>query len=118
MTLDEVLGRLQGVRRLGATKAQALCPAHDDREPSLSIDVGENGCVLMCCHAGCTLDDVLAAAELTKKDLFSTERPTAGDDIAYDYVDEKSTLISQVVRKPDKSFVQRRPDGAGGWSTS
>jgi hypothetical protein len=115
VTLDEVLGRLQGVRRLGTAKAQALCPAHDDREPSLSVDVGENGSVLMFCHAGCTLDDILAAAELTKKDLFSTETPSAAGDIVYDYVDEKNVLLSQVVRKPDKRFVQRRPDGTGGW---
>jgi hypothetical protein len=116
VTLDEVLGRLQGVRRLGTAKAQALCPAHADQEPSLSVDVGENGCVLMHCHAGCTFDDILAAAELTKKDLFPTETSTVGGDIVYDYVDEKSVLISQVVRKPGKRFVQRRPDGTGGWS--
>src|SRR5438094_550718 len=31
----------------------ARCPAHDDREPSLSIREGDHGKVLVCCHAGC-----------------------------------------------------------------
>lgn len=34
---------------------------------------------------------------------------------AYDYRDEKGMLLYQVVRKVGKQFVQRRPDGAGGW---
>ena len=31
----------------------ARCPAHDERHPSLSIQDGNNGGVLMRCHAGC-----------------------------------------------------------------
>ena len=31
----------------------ARCPAHDDRRASLSIGTGENGKVLLHCHAGC-----------------------------------------------------------------
>lgn len=34
---------------------------------------------------------------------------------AYDYRDERGMLLYQVVRKLDKNFVQRKPDGAGGW---
>lgn len=34
----------------------------------------------------------------------------------YDYVDEQGALIFQVVRKEPKAFVQRKPDGAGGWT--
>jgi 5S rRNA maturation endonuclease (ribonuclease M5) len=33
----------------------------------------------------------------------------------YDYVDERGKLLFQVVRKTGKRFLQRRPDGAGGW---
>jgi putative DNA primase/helicase len=39
---------------------QAHCPAHDDRDPSLSIDV-RGGKVLVHCHAGCRQAEVLAA---------------------------------------------------------
>ena len=48
----------------------AKCPAHDDRKPSLSIDEGGNGRVLLKCHSGCELDAILAAAGLTKRALF------------------------------------------------
>ena len=33
----------------------------------------------------------------------------------YDYEDETGKLLYQVVRKNGKKFVQRRPDGEGGW---
>jgi predicted P-loop ATPase len=45
--------------------------------------------------------------------------PNGGtNDIAatYDYRDEKSTLLFQVVRKLGHKFVQRRPNGSGGWT--
>jgi hypothetical protein len=116
MTLDEILGRLQIVRRLGETKAQALCPAHADRNRSLSVDTGEDGRVLIYCHAGCSLDDILAAAELTKQDLYPARERTQAAEVAYDYVDEQGRVLYQVVRRPGKKFVQRRPDGKGGWS--
>ena len=35
---------------------------------------------------------------------------------AYDYCDERGTLLFQVVRYAPKTFRQRRPDGSGGWS--
>jgi len=40
---------------------------------------------------------------------------TNDNEIAYDYRDRDGTLLYQVVRKPGKNFVQRKPDGAGGW---
>ena len=39
----------------------ARCPAHDDREPSLSISDGKDGKVLVRCHAGCDQRDLIAA---------------------------------------------------------
>jgi hypothetical protein len=39
----------------------ARCPAHDDREPSLSIHHGADGKVLVRCHAGCEQGRVIAA---------------------------------------------------------
>jgi putative DNA primase/helicase len=38
----------------------AHCPAHKDRNPSLSIDTAENGQVLVYCHASCSQDLVIA----------------------------------------------------------
>ncbi len=39
----------------------ACCPAHADKHPSLSIDEGRDGKVLLHCHAGCTQDEVIDA---------------------------------------------------------
>lgn len=51
-------------RALGGRKAgqgwTTRCPAHDDREPSLSIRDAD-GKVLVRCHAGCDQRDVIAA---------------------------------------------------------
>ena len=38
-----------------------------------------------------------------------------GLEVTFDYLDETGGLLFQVVRKPRKKFLQRRPDGNGGW---
>jgi putative DNA primase/helicase len=52
-------------KALGGRKAgggwMARCPAHDDREPSLSIRDADDGKVLVRCHAGCDQGRVIAA---------------------------------------------------------
>ena len=47
------------------------CKAHDDRVPSLSVNLALDGSgwVLMHCHAGCTLVETTAAIGLTPADL-------------------------------------------------
>src|SRR5215210_2911845 len=69
MPVDLVLNRVEGVETRGGDY-QALCPAHDDREPSLSVAEGEDGRVLVKCFAGCEIEDVVAALGLEMKDLF------------------------------------------------
>jgi putative DNA primase/helicase len=53
---------------LGGRKAGggwiARCPAHDDREPSLSIRDADDSKVLVRCHAGCDQERVIAALRL------------------------------------------------------
>jgi hypothetical protein len=48
----------------------AKCPAHDDHNPSLCINPGRGGNTLVKCHAGCSLDQILPAVGLRKRDLF------------------------------------------------
>ncbi len=62
------LERLEGVRPSGKDRWTARCPAHPDRNPSLSIAL-KDGRVLIHCFAGCDPDAVLAAVGLTWKDL-------------------------------------------------
>jgi len=47
----------------------AQCPAHDDKNPSLSIATGDDGRCLVNCHAGCETPAILAALGLEMKDL-------------------------------------------------
>ena len=46
----------------------ACCPAHDDDNPSLSIDDADNGGVLVKCWAGCSQDAIISA--LKERDLW------------------------------------------------
>jgi hypothetical protein len=52
----------------------AHCPAHDDTTPSLSIDEGADGRALVICHAGCSIEAVLAKLGLKLADLFPVRR--------------------------------------------
>ena len=70
------------VRRSGTHQAKAQCPAHEDREPSLSV-TWSNGKTLLHCFVGCTdgtggkrsdSSAVLAAIGLTEDDLFDEPR--------------------------------------------
>ncbi len=75
--LELVLSRLPKSFRSG-TGFSAHCPAHNDAKPSLTINEAEDGKVLMYCHAGCDLDDILTKLELTKSDLFSDSGQNSG----------------------------------------
>ena len=66
-----LLGRLEGVRKIGGKQWMACCPAHDDDKPSLHVSVGREGRALVCCQAGCPYEKVLAAVGLRAGDLFS-----------------------------------------------
>ena len=49
------------------------CPAHEDRNPSLSL-TAIAGQALIYCHAGCDTADVLAALGMTMADLYDDRR--------------------------------------------
>lgn len=69
--IDLVLSRLDKVKAAGASKWKACCPAHDDRDPSLSIREADDGKVLLHCWCGCSARDVAAAVGLELRDLFA-----------------------------------------------
>ena len=68
MTIDSLLSDLSRARRCGAGWL-ACCPAHADRNPSLSIKEGERG-ILIKCWAGCTFDAVCISLGIRPRDLF------------------------------------------------
>jgi len=111
MSSDSIVRALKA-RRSGSAW-MALCPAHEDRNPSLSIRE-VSGKVLLHCHAGCSQRDVIQA--LKARGLWETERTERRRIAAtYDYTDEVGSLLYQVVRFVPKTFMQRRPDGNGEW---
>jgi hypothetical protein len=59
MTAESIAKALGG-RKVGGGW-MARCPAHEDREPSLSIQEADDGKVLIYCHAGCDQAQVIAA---------------------------------------------------------
>jgi putative DNA primase/helicase len=111
MTAAAIAQNLRG-RKSGAGWS-ACCPAHKDRTPSLSLrDV--DGKVLVHCHAGCEQTAVVEA--LKAKGLWPENievKPVITQ--TYDYVDETGKLLYQICRIEPKGFLQRRPDGYGGW---
>jgi putative DNA primase/helicase len=111
MTAAEIARHLHG--RKSGSGWMARCPAHDDREPSLSLqDV--SGKLLVHCHAGCPQAAVVAA--LKALGLWTEPRQSMGIIVAtYDYCDESGELLYQVVRTDPKGYFQWRPDGFGGW---
>jgi hypothetical protein len=92
MTAMMAVGRLQDAERRhrtgvipvilcglpGGSTWKALCPAHDDQDPSLSITEGDNGRVLLHCFAGCDERAILQAMGLTFRDLFPGELSSNG----------------------------------------
>jgi putative DNA primase/helicase len=113
MSADSLARALDG-RRSGSSWI-AKCPAHDDRNPSLSIREAD-GKVLLHCHAGCSQRAVIEA--LKALGLWeSSQNITAHRRIVatYDYTNERSELLYQTVRFEPKDFLQRRPSVQGGW---
>lgn len=67
---DRLLPALDRLKETGAGRWIACCPAHDDRNPSLSIRETEDGVILLHCWAGCATAEVAGALGLELRDLF------------------------------------------------
>ena len=109
--LEDVLGRLEGVKRAGAGY-MARCPVHDDRCASLSVAAGEGGRVLLFCQAGCKTADVAAALGLSLAAMGHAKDPVGGKAkivATYDYLDEAGELLYQEVRFEPKGFRHDDP---------
>ena len=110
-SVDDFLARLRGVEADRSGGYKALCPGHDDHEPSLSVREAD-GKILVRCFAGCTLVDILKPLNLEVKDLFLN--------------DDKSKVRSQrklvatfsyEIEKGKEAFQIRRYDLGNGEKT-
>jgi hypothetical protein len=78
---EQLLARLEGVKRLGDGRWKARCPSHKDRTPSLSVREFDSGKVGVHCFGGCSVEAVVAALGLGLEDLFpprDSQAPGAG----------------------------------------
>ena len=76
MSIDDFLAKLDGVQAGGGGWV-ARCPAHGDDNPSLSVSRGEDGRILVHCHAGCSAEDVVQSMGLKMSDLMpANKRPS------------------------------------------
>lgn len=73
MKTELLLERLEGVREVGPNRWTALCPAHDDKSPSLSVSTA-GARTLFHCHARCHPDDILDAVGLTWAELYADNK--------------------------------------------
>jgi len=67
MTFEEIVNHFNAKKH--GRNYMALCPAHSDRQPSLSISNAEEK-TLLHCFSGCTCEAILEATGLQKKDLY------------------------------------------------
>lgn len=87
----------------------ARCPAHDDREPSLSISAGDEGKVLVRCHAGCDQTHVIAA--LRARGLWED-----GDRRQGRFIRQETRRA--VEELPDRKNLKRTEDALRLWGAS
>lgn len=95
---DVLLARLDRVKGTGAGRWMARCPAHEDRNASLSLRQVDDGRLLVHCFAGCSVDDVVRAVGLDLQDLF----PPRPDD------DRRSHRVRRAFLARDAILALRR----------
>lgn len=83
----------------------AQCPAHDDKNPSLSVTDNRQGeRTLIYCHAGCEYKDVLGALGLSPSDLYDTPREKE----EYRYLDRDKSVNRIIVRNVNKKTFYKK----------
>jgi DNA primase len=120
---------LQSVKNIGGDEYQALCPLHEDTNPSFNFN---NKSGIFYCH-GCGKKGHIFHfyARIngydTRRDFPKILRGIASDFgipweqqkskivNVYDYTDEDGNLLYQTCRKEPKDFAQRHRNGKGGW---
>lgn len=115
MDIEEIISHFQKVTPYGENY-MALCPAHNDKNPSLSISYSkEKKQIHLHCYAGCKTEDILKKIGLSKKDLHDDK---SINKTSYTYHKADGT-IAYIKTRTDyndgtKSFYFLQPDGTKG----
>lgn len=122
--LRNSLERLNCRPKIVSGKLTSRCPGHNDKNPSFSATVSDDGKLLLKCFAGCATEEIVRSLGWTMKDLFPVSpvitkafkeknaqglidrhplTATYGEPIIYWYHDRNSQQVAATVRwdKPD-----------------
>lgn len=116
MKIEEFLSYLKNVKRVRENEYMALCPAHNDKKPSLSVGLSENKKqILLHCYAGCSAEDILNAVGLKKKDLYDNKGDFIMNKTSYTYYNADGTVAYTKTRIDNadktKQFYFEQPNG-------
>lgn len=90
---------------------RAICPCHDDSDPSVAIKDGDEG-VLIKCRAGCKTEDIVAAWGMKMSDLFPDTGKMVQEVQYYTYTDRYGRpMVREVKRFPKAFHVESMHDG-------
>ena len=67
---DTILAQCKRVRETGRGSWIACCPAHEDRNPSMTVRELPDGMVLVHCFSGCSVESITSACGMKLGDLF------------------------------------------------
>lgn len=119
--------RVPGVKQNGAKQWRGACPVHNGKDPNFAV---ESDTGMAVCHSQCGKGWDMIGLEMeiagtifpaAKRDVFAIigrPEPSPSDaeiEATYDYCSADGIVSYQVVRKCGKRFLQRRPNGHGGW---
>jgi hypothetical protein len=90
----------------------ALCPSHDDKNPSLTASYTDEK-ILVKCQAGCSFEEIVSALEMKQSQFFTPKEKTPPKKVVatYRYEDKDGGHVMDVVRFKPKDFRPKRPDG-------
>ncbi len=114
MTINEFITHFNGVKQTGSNQYTALCPAHADKNPSLSIGYSDkSNRILLHCYAGCSTDEILKSVGLTKADLHE-KGSIIMKETKYTYNNADGTIAyikTRIDNENGKRFYFEQPNG-------
>lgn len=116
----------EGAAIKGGAEVRHLCAAHPDKNPSARYNTEQKVWRCDACGAGGGVLD-LAEKLGIERPRSDTRGPASNAQTrvdaspvvtTYAYTDVAGDLVRQVIRRANKTFAQRAPDGKGGWTLS
>ena len=110
-----ILSKLRKKRRSGKGYI-GLCPAHEDKDPTLSVGRGSEGRVLLFCHAGCEIESICQGFGIKVSDIGpQTNGRPKRQNPDWDIIATYDYKGCQHVRYHNHKFSWRTPVDSGGW---